>query len=92
MRFRFSRSRREAQSTEGSPRQVRAGGPGGPREGHYLTDGRRLYRVVSHLYPARRGRQVGLLEDCLTLELAPYSPAEYEAMRPVPVREPVRMA
>jgi hypothetical protein len=88
MRFRFSKSRLEAQNAD-EPVEVRAAGA---PEGHYLTDGRRLYRVVSHLYPARRGRQVGLLEDCLTLELAPYSPAEYRAMRPVSLRGPVRAA
>jgi hypothetical protein len=40
----------------------------------YLTDGRRLFRVVEQLDPSLE--RPALLEDCMTLELHPYSPTE----------------
>jgi hypothetical protein len=50
----------------------------------YLTDGRRLLRVVSH-FDAGADSVYAALEDCLTLEVRPYSLAELGAMglRPV---------
>ncbi len=45
----------------------------------YVTDGCRLYRVVSPFDP-RDELPVALMEDCLTLELLPYSPAALYAM------------
>lgn len=54
----------------------------------YLTDGERLLRVVSKL-DADHDSVCAWLEDCLTLEVRPYSPEELEAMRlrPVPRRD-----
>jgi hypothetical protein len=56
-----------------------------PSEGRYLTDGRRLFRVVSQFSNDPR-RRFASLEDCLTLEVAAYSPGELEVMRLRPVR------
>jgi len=47
--------------------------------GEYLTDGRRLFRVISRLDP-RDAYRLALLEDCLTLELTGYSPDDLVAM------------
>ena len=47
----------------------------------YVTDGRRLLRVVD----AEVGRAFASLEDCLTLEVRPYSPGELIKMRLRPV-------
>jgi hypothetical protein len=49
-------------------------------EGAYLTDGRRLFRVVRCLDPSR-GAATAVLEDCLTLELHPYAAADLWEMR-----------
>jgi hypothetical protein len=43
-------------------------------EGAYVTDGRRLFRVVLRLDPLRGAAAV--LEDCLTLELRSYAAAD----------------
>lgn len=52
--------------------------------GRYLTDGRRLFRVMSSitssLYPSAE------LEDCLTLQVEHYSPGELYRMHLRPVR------
>jgi hypothetical protein len=45
----------------------------------YLTDGRRLFRVVSPLIPGA-GRIEASLEDCLTLEVTAYAPEELHTM------------
>jgi len=48
--------------------------------GIYLTDGCRLFRVVSRL--AWKGKYaLASLEDCLTLDVTPYSADELFAMR-----------
>lgn len=55
-----------------------------PRFGSYVTDGRRLFRVVSQF--ATAGENVfASLEDCSTLEVQAYSPGELCAMglRPI---------
>jgi hypothetical protein len=54
----------------------------------YLTDGRRLFRVVSPFIPGSE-MPFASLEDCLTLKVRPYSPDELYAMglrrvRPLP--------
>jgi hypothetical protein len=41
----------------------------------YLTDGSRLYRVVSS-FAAPPRESFAVLEDCATLELSPHSPDE----------------
>ena len=46
-----------------------------PAGGSYLTDGQRLFRVVTQ-FPPRHESSVALLEDCLTLEITPFSPDE----------------
>jgi hypothetical protein len=46
----------------------------------YLTDGRRLFRVVSP-FAATTEHAYASLEDCLTLEVRCYSPAELGEMR-----------
>lgn len=51
----------------------------------YLTDGRRLYRIVSKFAPGT-GSETALLEDCMTLEVAPHSPDELYEMGLRPVR------
>ncbi len=53
----------------------------------YLTDGKRLLRVVSH-FDAAADSVFASLEDCMTLEVRPYSPGELSAMRLRPVRTP----
>lgn len=55
--------------------------------GGYVTDGRRLFRVVSQF--ATVGENVfASLEDCHTLEVQAYSPGELCAMGLRPVRAP----
>ena len=51
-----------------------------PTEGSYLTDGQRLFRVVTQLAP-RHDSPFALLEDCHTLEVRPFSPDELHGMR-----------
>jgi hypothetical protein len=46
----------------------------------YLTDGRRLFRVVSQ-FTAGADNAFASLEDCLTLEVQAYSPGELHRMR-----------
>jgi hypothetical protein len=41
--------------------------------GDYLTDGRRLLRIVSR-FDSRAEHIVAVLEDCLTLEIDAYTP------------------
>ena len=53
----------------------------------YFTDGKRLLRVVSR-FEADAGSMFASLEDCLTLDVRPYSPGELRAMRLQMVREP----
>ncbi len=50
------------------------------RGSRYLTDGRRLFRVVSQLN-AGTGQVLTELEDCLTLQAQTYAPRELHAMR-----------
>jgi len=56
----------------------------------YLTDGRRLLRVVSR-FDAGAENAFASLEDCLTLEVRPYSPGELAALRLRPVRSSAHM-
>lgn len=53
------------------------------RDGAYLTDGRRLFRVVARLHAEPRA--VAVLEDCFTLELGRYTPLELWRMNLHPV-------
>ncbi len=64
------------------PARRHAEGPAGQEDpdGSYLTDGRRLFRLVPQL-PASSQRRFASLEDCLTLEVSAYSPRELERMR-----------
>ena len=55
----------------------------------YLTDGHRLFRVVSQ-FPPGHGSKATLLEDCRTLEVMPYSPQEIRALGLRPVRNGVQ--
>jgi hypothetical protein len=55
-------------------------GVAGLDEGSYVTDGRRLLRVVRRLDPSR-GAATAVLEDCLTLELRSYAAADLWEMR-----------
>jgi hypothetical protein len=50
------------------------------RRGDYLTDRRRLYRVLEIL-PARGNRRAAILEDCQTLDAAVFRPRELRRMR-----------
>jgi hypothetical protein len=54
--------------------------PQRPAGGSYLTDGQRLFRVVAPFPPAQESA-TALLEDCLTLEVTPFSPDELYEMR-----------
>jgi len=56
-----------------------------PRSGGYVTDGRKLFRVVSQFAFAGE-RLFASLEDCLTLDVRDYSPGELYAMRLQAVR------
>lgn len=81
---------REAQSMQ-MPVRAR---PSAPRQEQvapdsYLTDGQRLLRVVSR-FEAGPGGTFASLEDCLTLEVRPYSAGELDSMRLIEVQEPVR--
>ena len=53
----------------------------------YLTDGKRLLRVVSR-FEADADTTFAALEDCMTLEVRPYSPGELGAMTLRTVRAP----
>jgi len=52
---------------------------------NYLTDGRRLLRVVARFDTAGHDTFASL-EDCLTLEVRPYSPGELAALHLRPVQ------
>jgi hypothetical protein len=49
-------------------------------EGDYLTDQRRLYRVLQIL-PARLNKRAAILEDCGTLDAKLFRPKELRRMR-----------
>ena len=51
----------------------------------YLTDGRRLFRVVSQ-FAAGAEHVFASLEDCVTLEVEAYAPGELHEMRLRPIR------
>lgn len=55
------------------------------RSGAYLTDGRRLFRVVSQFAPAGEDAFASL-EDCRTLRVQAYAPGELQAMKLKPIR------
>ncbi len=50
-----------------------------PARGSYVTDGKRLFRVVTQ-FPPRHRSPVAMLEDCHTLEVTPFSPDELYEM------------
>jgi hypothetical protein len=54
--------------------------PAGLLPDSYLTDGRRLFRVIAQ-FAARGDRKTASLEDCFTLEVQAYSAAELAAMK-----------
>jgi hypothetical protein len=56
-----------------------------PAGDSYLTDGQRLFRVVTQL-PPRHGSPFALIEDCHTLEVRAFSPDELYEMGLRPVR------
>ena len=66
-------------------------GVAGLDEGAYVTDGRRLFRVVQRLDPLR-GAAAAVLEDCLTLELRSYGAADLWEMGVRLVRPPSNCA
>lgn len=57
------------------------------REGDYVTDQRRLYRVLQ-IVPTRFKRRAAILEDCHTLEAALFRPWKLARMQ-LRVVEPV---
>ena len=50
------------------------------QEGDYLTDRRRLYRVLEIL-PAKLKKRAAILEDCETLDALLFPPKELKRMR-----------
>jgi hypothetical protein len=48
--------------------------------GDYLTDRRRLYRVLD-IIPAKFKKRAAILEDCETLDAALFGPNELKRMR-----------
>ena len=77
-------------SETSSPQRV--GRPAEPAEGRgrYVTDGRRLFRVVSALDPLLG--EAAELENCRTLEVRSYTPDELIDMRLRRVFSPGRPA
>ena len=49
-------------------------------EGDYLTDRRRLYRVLQ-IVPAKFKKRAAILEDCETLDATLFAPKELKRMR-----------
>ena len=60
-------------------------------EGAYVTDGRRLFRVVLRLDPPR-GAAAAVLDDCVTLELRSFAAADLWEMGVRLVRPPSNCA
>ena len=50
------------------------------REGDYVTDYRRLFRVLK-IVPTRLKRRAAILEDCHTLDATLFRPKELKRMR-----------
>ena len=50
------------------------------KQGDYLTDRRRLYRVLE-IVPAKLRRRAAILEDCETLDAALFPPKLLKRMR-----------
>jgi hypothetical protein len=50
------------------------------QEGDYLTDRRRLYRVLG-IVPTKFRKRAAILEDCETLDAALFAPKELKRMR-----------
>src|SRR5450755_1715772 len=67
-----------------------AAGVAGLNEGAYVTDGRRLFRVVGRLDPLR-GAPTAVLEDCRTIEPRSYAAADLWEMRVRLVRPPIEL-
>jgi hypothetical protein len=63
----------------------RAGTPPFPGFSQYVTDGTRLFRVVSG-FAGSPPDNFAALEDCMTLEIAPYTPEQLWKMQLQPVR------
>ncbi len=59
--------------------------------GSYITDGVRLYRVVTNLIDPRTARQTAELEDCLTLDTLLY-PTDSLARLPLELVRPAQPA
>jgi hypothetical protein len=57
------------------------------REGDYLTDQRRLYRVL-RIVPTRFQRRAAILEDCHTLDAVLFGPRQLARMQ-LRIVEPV---
>jgi hypothetical protein len=49
-------------------------------QGDYLTDRRRLYRVLQ-IFPAKFKKRAAILEDCRTLDATLFLPNELKRMR-----------
>ena len=49
-------------------------------EGDYVTDRRRLYRVLQ-IVPVKFKKRAAILEDCETLDAALFAPKELKRMR-----------
>ena len=49
-------------------------------EGDYVTNQRRLYRVLQIL-PTRRRKRAAILEDCRTLDVILFRPTELDRMQ-----------
>lgn len=61
------------------------------REGDYLTNQGRLYRVLQ-IVPARRRRRAAILEDCRTLDVILFRPRELDRMQLQVVRSALVMS
>ncbi len=74
-------------SSVGQGRGLQDVPPSDPGGGHsYLTDSRRLFRVVEPFAISEADAHVFMsLEDCLTLEVQSYSPQQLYGMRLRPV-------
>lgn len=50
------------------------------KQGDYLTDRRRLYRVLA-IVPAKLRKRAAILEDCETLDATLFRPRQLKRMR-----------
>jgi hypothetical protein len=61
------------------------------REGDYVTNQRRLYRVLQ-IVPTRRRKRAAILEDCRTLDVILFRPRELDRMQLQVVRPALVMS